>query len=133
MSDYTRLNLKDDVDNAAPKFGMPPEMEARFGRRALGMERTGVSHFTLAPNFRIPFGHTHTSQEEVYVVVKGSARIKVGDEVLELGPFDAVRVAAGVVRNLEGGPEGVEYLAFGEAAGNDDSEMIPGWWSSNGS
>jgi uncharacterized cupin superfamily protein len=123
------MNLKTDVENMAPKFQMPEEMEARFGRRALGLERTGVSHFKLAPNFRIPFGHRHETQEEVYVVVAGSGRLKVEDEILELGPLDAVAVPGGSMRNWEAGPDGVEYVAFGEAAGNDESDMVPGWWS----
>ena len=71
---YTMKNLKRDVENAAPKFGMPDELQARFARGALEGETLGLSHVTLAPNFRIPFGHRHEGQEEVYVVVKGSAR-----------------------------------------------------------
>jgi mannose-6-phosphate isomerase-like protein (cupin superfamily) len=129
MSGYTKQNLKSDVENVAPKFDMPAEMEARFARSALGGETLGLSHMTLAPNFRIPFGHKHSGQEEVYVVVRGSARIKVGDEIVELGEWDAIRFDTDTMRNVEAGPEGVEYLAFG--AGNDprDAEMVPGWWS----
>ncbi|MBA3380788.1 MAG: hypothetical protein H0T97_02825 [Actinobacteria bacterium] len=89
MSSYTKKNLKDDVENQAPKFGMPAELEARFARTALGGETLGVSHMKLAPNFRIPFGHKHAGQEEVYVVVRGSARIKVEDEIVELCEWDA--------------------------------------------
>jgi uncharacterized cupin superfamily protein len=131
MSDYTHKNLK-DVDDMAPQFGMPSEMQSRFAARALGLERTGITHFTLAPGFRIPFGHRHEDQEEVYVVVRGSARMKVGDDVLELAELDAVRVAGDTIRNLEGGPDGAEILAFGEHAGQDQSEMVQGWWTDDG-
>ena len=79
MSDYTKYNLR-EVENAAPKFEMPEEMQARFARGAIEGETLGLSLFTLAPNFRIPFGHKHPNQEEVYVLVKGSARIKIEDE-----------------------------------------------------
>jgi uncharacterized cupin superfamily protein len=75
MSDYTKLNLR-DVENAAPKFGFPPEMEARFATRSLELEQCGVGLEKLAPGFRIPFGHTHSRQEEVYVVIEGSARLR---------------------------------------------------------
>ena len=70
---------------------MPSEMEARFARRAVGGETLGLSLFTLAPNFRIPFGHKHSEQEEVYVVVRGSGRIKVEDEIVDLAEWDAIR------------------------------------------
>ncbi len=122
-------NLKRDVENSAPKFDMPDEMEARFARRALEGETLGLSHMKLAPNFRIPFGHKHEGQEEVYVVVKGSARIKVEDEIVDVGPWDAIRFDSDTMRNVEAGPDGVEYIAFG--AGDDplDAEMAPDWWT----
>lgn len=61
MSGYTKKNLKEDVENQAPKFGMPDELEARFARTALGGETLGLSHMKLAPNFRIPFGDKHAT------------------------------------------------------------------------
>jgi quercetin dioxygenase-like cupin family protein len=132
MTDYTHKRLP-DVDDMAPQFGMPAEMQARFAARPLGLERTGLTYFRLAPGFRIPFAHRHEDQEEVYVVVRGSARIKIGDDVLELGELDAVRVAGDTLRNLEGGPDGAEVIAFGEHAGQDQSEMVPGWWGEDSS
>ena len=126
---YTKKNLRGDVENQAPKFQMPSELQARFARTPLGGETLGLTLFTLEPNFRIPFGHKHEGQEEVYVVVRGSARIKVDDEVVELGEWDAIRFDNDAMRQVEAGPDGVEYLAF--SAGDDprDAEMVPGWWS----
>jgi mannose-6-phosphate isomerase-like protein (cupin superfamily) len=125
---YTKTHLW-DVENQAPKFNMPAEMEARFARTPLEGKTLGMSLMKLAPNFRIPFGHKHEHQEEIYVVVRGSARVKVDDEVVELGQWDAIRFDEDTMRNMEAGPEGVEYLAFG--AGDDplDADMAPGWWS----
>ena len=131
MSDYTHKSLP-DIDDMAPQFGMPGDMQARFAGRPLGLDRTGLTYFKLAPGFRIPFGHRHEDQEEVYVVIRGSARIKVGDDVLELGELDAVRVPGDTLRNLEGGPDGAEVIAFGERAGEDQSEMVQGWWGEDG-
>ena len=128
MPGYTKQNLK-DVENAAPKFDMPAEMEARFARRAIEGQTLGLSHIKLAPNFRIPFGHKHEGQEEVYVIVRGSARIKVEDEIVELGEWDAIRFDTNTMRNVEAGPDGVEYLAFGAGDDPRDAEMAPGWWS----
>jgi uncharacterized cupin superfamily protein len=131
MSDYTHKSLP-DVEDMAPQFGMPAEMQARFAGRPMGLERTGLTYFRLAPGFRIPFGHRHEDQEEVYVVIRGSARIKVGDDVLDLSELDAVRVAGDTIRNLEAGPDGAEVIAFGERAGQEQSEMVQGWWSEEG-
>ena len=125
---YTITNLR-EVENMAPKFDMPEEMEARFARSAIDGETLGLSLFKLAPNFRIPFGHKHKAQEEVYVIVKGSARVKVDDEIVELGQWDAIRFGKDTMRNMEAGPDGVEYIAV--SAGDDprDAEMAPSWWS----
>ena len=127
VTDYTHKSLK-DVDDMAPQFGLPSEMQARFAREPLGMERTGVSYYRVAPGFRIPFGHRHEDQEEVYVLIKGSGRMKVGDDVIELAELDAVRVSGDVMRNLEAGPDGAEFINFGERATQDQSEMVQGWW-----
>jgi mannose-6-phosphate isomerase-like protein (cupin superfamily) len=127
VTPYTLVNLK-EVEDQAPKFGLSPNLEARFARDPLGLERSGMSYQRLAPNFRGPFGHRHEQQEEIYVILAGSARLKVGDEVVELGPWDAVRVAHDAMRAFEAGPEGVELLAFG-APTPDEPEMVPGWWS----
>ena len=128
MSGYTKKNLK-DVENQAPKFNMPPELEARFARTALGGKTLGLSLMKLAPNFRIPFGHKHEDQEEVYVVLSGSARIKVETEIVELGEWDAIRFDKNTMRDVEAGPDGVEYLAFGAGDDPQDAEMAADWWT----
>ena len=130
MADYTKLNLKRDVEDMAPKFQLSPGLESHFARKPLGLQNSGVSHYKIAPGFRTPFGHKHGEQEEVYIVVGGSARLKLDDEVVELGPWDAVRIPGPVMRALEGGPEGAEVVAFGAPnTDNKDAEMAPGWWS----
>ena len=128
MADYTLLNLKNDVEDMASRFGYSPT-EARFARKPLGLEKSGVSYFRVAPDFRFPFGHSHTEQEEVYVLLSGGARMKLGDEIVELKPMDAIRVPGSTKRGLEGGPEGAEILAFGAPnTDNKDLEMDPGFW-----
>ena len=130
MSAYTKLNLKQDVEDMAKKFGLSPGMESHFARRPLELEQSGVSYFKLAPGFRPPFGHVHSEQEEVYIVASGSARVALGDEVLELVQWDAVRIAPGTMRGFEGGAEGAEVIAFGAPnTDNKDAEMVQGWWA----
>jgi uncharacterized cupin superfamily protein len=129
MAGYTKTNLR-DVEDAAPRFDMPDELEARFARTALEGETLGVSLLRLDPGFRMPFGHKHEHQEEVYVILKGLARIKVEgeDKVVELGPLEAIRFDTDTMRAVEAGPDGVEYLAFGAGDDPTDAEMVPGWW-----
>jgi mannose-6-phosphate isomerase-like protein (cupin superfamily) len=128
MAGYTLVNLK-DVEDQAPRFGYAPDLESRFARKALGLEHSGLSHFTLAPGFRVPFGHHHAEQEEIYVVVAGSARLKLDDEEIELGTWDAIRIAPTVTRGMQGGREGAEILAFGAPSNeNADVELVRDFW-----
>src|SRR5207253_2874607 len=55
MSDYTHINLKEDVDDQAPNFGLAGDIEARMARVPLGMENSGLSYLRLAPGFRLPW------------------------------------------------------------------------------
>jgi quercetin dioxygenase-like cupin family protein len=130
VSAYTITNLEDDVKDAAPDGGLAPGLEAHFAGNALECEESGISFFRVAPGFRIPFGHTHGRQEEIYVVVEGTARLKLDGEVHELRKWDAVRMSPGVTRNLEAGQDGAEFLAFGAPnTGLGDANMKPGWWT----
>jgi uncharacterized cupin superfamily protein len=127
MPNYTVKNLK-QIENMAEQFGMSDGLEARFARGALELENFGLSYQRLEPNFRIPFGHKHGEQEEVYVVLSGSARLKLDDEIVELKQWDAVRVSGEVTRNFEGGPDGAEVLAIGAPVAKD-TEMLQEWWT----
>jgi mannose-6-phosphate isomerase-like protein (cupin superfamily) len=122
---YTVTQLTDVEDSAAQHgFG---EFEARFATGAVEAENTGLSLHRLRPGVRQPFGHRHDQAEEIYVVISGSGRIKLDDDIVDLSKLDAVRVAPEVTRNLEAGPDGMEVLAFGPRH-EGDSEVIPGWW-----
>ena len=124
---FTKRRLT-DVKDSAPEFGMQDVQEARFAKKELEAEDTGVSHYRLKPNQRTPFGHKHDDAEEVYVVIGGSGRLKLDDEIIEVEQLDAIRVAPAVVRCFEAGPDGIEVLAVG-ARHDGDGEVIPGWWS----
>ena len=129
MADYTKLNLKQDVEDMAVKFGMAPNIEARYARKPLGLENSGVSYFKLEPDFRLPFGHTHAEQEEIYLVLSGTAKLKLDDEEIELHALDAVRIPDSVTRGMAAGPQGAELIAFGAPNNeNSDLEMVPGFY-----
>ena len=127
MAEFTKLNLKDDVENASERFGLAPQMEARFARRAMGLEGGGFSYQKLAPDFRAPIAHRHKTQEEVYVILAGGGRIKIEDEVLELRQWDAVRLPPETARAFEAGPDGLELLAFGPHHPRDGSPVEDPW------
>jgi mannose-6-phosphate isomerase-like protein (cupin superfamily) len=132
MTAYTKQNLN-EVEDAAPKFGLDEIGEARFARGDLDAERSGLSLQRLKPNMRQAFGHKHATQEETYVVISGSGRLKLGDEIVDVAALDAIRVAPETMRCFEAGPDGLEFIAFGENPEPEQPDMTPGWWSENGS
>jgi mannose-6-phosphate isomerase-like protein (cupin superfamily) len=129
VAGYTIKNLK-EIEDQAPKFGLAPNLEFRVAGDPLETAEAAISYLKLAPNYRLTFGHTHKQQEEIYVLVGGSARIKLDDDVLELGPWDAIRIAKDTMRNVEAGPEGAELILFGAPkTGPGDAEIQPEWWT----
>jgi Cupin domain. len=130
MAGYTVQNLR-EVDNQGVNFGIDPsDMELRMAKDPLECANSGISYLKLGSGFRAPFGHTHKQQEEIYILVSGSARMKVGDDVIELKPFTAVRVAPETMRSYEGGPDGAELIAIGAPrTGPGDGDVTPSWWS----
>jgi mannose-6-phosphate isomerase-like protein (cupin superfamily) len=127
MSSYSVKNLMDVEDSAAARTS---DVEARFARKHLDSKELGVSYFRYAPNYRSRMGHSHREQEEAYVVVGGAGRIKLDDEVLDLSPWDVVRVSPEVVRAFEGGPQGLEIIAIGGTKPEDgDGVPVPDWWT----
>jgi mannose-6-phosphate isomerase-like protein (cupin superfamily) len=125
MSDYTITNLREIDDSTADN----PDLEARFGRKHLNSEHLGVSFFRYGPNVRSPMGHSHREQEEVYVVVNGSGRIKLDDEIIDVRQWDTIRVAPPTVRAFEGGPDGLEVIAVGSDRPEDgDGVRATDFW-----
>lgn len=127
MADYTHKPLN-DVKDSAPEFGFDAIAEARFAKDELDATETGVSHHRLKPGKRQPFGHKHDEAEEIYVIVSGSGRFKLDDEIIEVETLDAIRVAPEVVRAWEAGPEGIELIAMGPRH-DGDGELVQDWWT----
>jgi quercetin dioxygenase-like cupin family protein len=125
--DFEIENL-DRIEDAAPGIGLGEVGEARFASGQMGLEQTGFSFYRLKPGKRQPFGHRHDAAEEVYLVLAGSGRVKLDEQVREIGRLDAIRVAPPVVRSFEAGPEGLEVLVFG-ARFEGDGELLHGWWT----
>lgn len=123
---YTLKNLR-EVKDAAAEFGVGELQEARFANEDLEVEATGVAYQVVHPGKRQGFGHRHEDAEEVYVVLSGSGRVKLDDEIVSIGAMDALRVAPKVARAFEAGPDGLELLAVGPRH-QGDGEMLQDFW-----
>jgi quercetin dioxygenase-like cupin family protein len=110
VSRFTVVNLQEIEDVVA---GRAPGIEGRFARKYLDSRDLGISRFTYAANLRSPMAHSHREQEEAYVIVGGSGRVLLDDEVHELRQWDVLRVAPEVVRAFEAGPDGLDIVAVG--------------------
>ena len=122
MTDFTHFNLE-DVKDQAPGFGLDEFQEARFANADLDAEQSGISLQKVKPGKRHAFAHRHNEAEEVYVVISGSGRVKLDDEVREVAELDAIRVAPSVTRAFEAGDDGLELLAFSPRA-KGDAEIV---------
>jgi mannose-6-phosphate isomerase-like protein (cupin superfamily) len=125
MPDWTKKNFRDLDDRSPPDA----PMQWRFARNATNSRELGVSRFTYEPRARMPWGHRHREQEEVYVVVAGSGRAKLDDQVVELAVWDVLRVAPAVVRSFEAGPQGLDVICIGgRKPKGGDTERVAGFW-----
>jgi mannose-6-phosphate isomerase-like protein (cupin superfamily) len=130
---FTRKNLKGDLEDIGSNFDGDPGLEFRMATKALELEESGLTHQFVPPNVRFPYGHTHRTLEEIYVVVAGGGRMKIDDEIVELREWDAVRVPPGAWRGYEAGPRGLELLIIGAPNLGDDPrgdvEGTRDWWT----
>lgn len=129
---FTLINVKSDLDDIGSAFQGHPDLEFRAATKPLQLEQCAVSYQQLPAGYRFPYGHAHVTQEEVYVVVRGGGRMKIDDEVVEIGVWDAVRVPPGTWRGYEAGDDGLELLVFGAPnLGEDARGDVDGrrdWW-----
>ena len=129
---FTLRNLKNDLEDIGPGFDGAPDLEFRAATKPLQLAQSGLTYQRVPPGVRFPYGHTHETQEEVYVVVHGGGRMKLDDEVVDLRQWDAVRVPPGTWRGYEAGPEGLEMLVIGAPnLGDDPRGDVDGqrdWW-----
>jgi mannose-6-phosphate isomerase-like protein (cupin superfamily) len=100
------------------------EMEAIYGggfkraRGELGVESFGMQVIDMPPNFTDYPEHDHDGgQEEVYLVLRGSADIEIEGERIALDPDTMVRVGPGTKRKIYPGADGVRLLALGGTPG----------------
>jgi|SRR4051794_13436323 mannose-6-phosphate isomerase-like protein (cupin superfamily) len=101
------------------------DMEAIYGggfkraRAELGVESFGMQVIDMPPGFENYPEHDHSdgAQEEVYVVLRGSAEIDVEGERIPIDTDTLIRVGPGTKRKIYPGAEGVRVLALGGTKG----------------
>ena len=110
MSDVTVKRI-DELDGYEGRF--------LYAAKGLGVTAWGMNVLRLPANYADYPEHDHTKdgQEEVYVVLEGSARLESGGESWTLGPGTLARVGAGQKRKLVPGDRGVTILALGGTPG----------------
>jgi mannose-6-phosphate isomerase-like protein (cupin superfamily) len=123
---YTIINIL-SVEDSAPKFGFGELGSARFVREDVEAQDTGLAYHVLRPGRRQAFGHRHDQAEEVSVVLSGSGRVRLDDEIVELKTMDAIRISPKVTRAFEAGDDGLEWLVFGPHHAKD-GELDPEFW-----
>ena len=128
MSAYTIKNIMEIQESASTRA---PGIHARFARSHIDSEHIGLTRIAYDPDTRSPMGHSHLAQEEVYLVLAGSGRIKLNSDILDLKPWDVVRIAPATIRGLQSGPDGLDLIAIGSArSGGGDGIAAPeGWWN----
>jgi len=126
---YTLRNL-DDLEDTAPRFGLEDHGEVRSAREDLCARGIGLTHYRWRPGMRVGFGHYHSTDEEIYVVVRGRGRMKLDDDVVEIRMNDTLRVAPRTVREWEAGPDGLVLIAFGTHT-EGDGGLERDWWTTD--
>ncbi len=106
--------------------GEGPGGAVRKLRRELGATAFGFNHFRLPPGMTgREHDHANDSQEEVYVVLKGSGFMRVDDDEFDLRPGIVVRVDGAATRVPVAGPEGLEFVTFGAPV---EGRYVPPEW-----
>jgi quercetin dioxygenase-like cupin family protein len=102
-------------------------------RAGLGISAFGVQIMDYPPGHTTP-AHTEqgTGQEELYLALRGSGEVVIGDggERVALDPERVVRVGPGTERTLEAGSDGIRVLCVGGTPGEPYSE--PEWTEPDG-
>ena len=122
----------DQAPDLAELFRVPPEkFELRILRDVLGCESIGVSYERFGAGWKNTVGHRHPpGEEEVYVLVSGRAQVKIDDDIVELEPLTALRVAPEATRAIRAiGDEDAVFIAVGAGKSQlDSTEFVRDFW-----
>jgi mannose-6-phosphate isomerase-like protein (cupin superfamily) len=127
--DYTVCDVGDVPDAFGGKY--PGEMLFLTG--PLAAEQVALTYRRMPPKTggKGSYGHRHKTQEEVYLVLSGRLQFKLDEEVVELGPLNAVRVAPRTVRSVwNEGPEEAVLMITSTRIDDlkGDVELVEDFW-----
>ena len=129
MAEGWEIVRAEEVDDVLGDY--PGEM--RFMTSALGNAQIAFTYRRMEPQTgsKGSYGHLHTTQEEIYFVLSGSLQFKLEDEIHEVGPLTAVRVAADTVRGVwNEGPDEAHLVICSPKAEDlgAETETVDGFW-----
>ena len=129
MSNYTICRLEDVPDFFGGEY--PGEMRLLTG--ALGSEQVALTYRRMPAGSggKGSYGHRHLTQEEIYFLISGRLEAKLDDDVVELEPGTAVRVAPEVARSLwNAGPEDAVLVIISVRVDDPvaDTSIVEDFW-----
>jgi mannose-6-phosphate isomerase-like protein (cupin superfamily) len=107
--------------------------EMRFLAGELGTEQVAFT-YRLMPagtGSKGSYGHRHKTQEEIYFVIDGTLQFKLDDDVIDVGPLTAVRIAPPTVRGVwNEGPEDVRLVICSTKVDDlrSEGEIVDDFW-----
>jgi uncharacterized cupin superfamily protein len=107
FSEATRLDVRASIDRD-------------LGRSA-GSERTGLCHVEIAAGKQGAPHHCHSAEEEIFVILEGDGKLRLGDEQtpIRVGHVLGRPPGTRVAHSFRAGDEGMTYLAYGTREVND--------------
>ncbi len=125
MTKYTIVKTND-----VPNYAKNGEM--RMMRNALESEQIALTYRLIPAGYKSAHGHTHTKIDEVIFIFKGILKIKLDDDIIEVGPKTAIKIPPETKRGYHNeGTEDVEMIiASPQVAfvGDNDGKPDENWW-----
>ena len=131
MSGYSIVQA-DDVKDHYAGSDVPGEFRQLTGD--LDCKQVALTLIRVPPHsdFEQGTGHFHDETEEIYLVTRGTLTMKLGDDIQEVGPNTAVRIAPKTRRSHRNlGDEPVEMWAISIQLGHSDSTKIDDFWEAS--
>ena len=123
---YKHLKIN-DIEDQAPSSGVD-SLEARPLRSELGAEPIGLTDYRVKPGRRVGFGHSHDEVEEVYLVLSGSGRFKLDDDIIDVGRGRG-RLLPAASGPRVGGRRGRPRDRRLRRPRGGRRQHVPGWWT----
>ena len=128
MSEYQVVKLEDVEDWLGDYPG-----EMRGITYAIGAEQVAITYRRMPQHTgsKGSYGHRHKTQEEIYFVVAGRLQFKLGEDVIELGEHEAIRVPPQTWRGIwNDEPDDAELIIVSTRVDDPsgDGETLEDFW-----